>query len=99
MLWSVGWQVAGKYGIVRPWARATWEYDSLDKDRTVTASSNTLNGSYAIPVTKPDNNYALFNVGAAVDWPGVTGFISGSGTAGRGDGNYWAVTVGVRMPI
>ena len=46
MLWSVGWQVAGKYGNVRPWARATWEYDSLDKDRTVTASSNTLGGSY-----------------------------------------------------
>ena len=46
MLWSVGWQVAGKFGSVRPWARATWEYDSLDKDRTVTASSNTLGGSY-----------------------------------------------------
>ena len=99
MLWSVGWQVAGKYGNVRPWARATWEYDSLDKDRTVTASSNTLGGSYSIPAPKPDNNYALFNVGAAVDWPGVTGFISGSGTAGRGDGNYWAITVGVRMPL
>ena len=99
MLWSVGWQVAGKYGNVRPWARATWEYDSLDNDRTVTAWSNTLSGSYTVPVTKPDNNYALFNVGAAIDWPGVTGFISGSGTAARGDGNYWAITVGLRMPL
>jgi len=99
LLWSVGWQVAGTFGSIRPWARATWEYDSLDKNRDITASSVTLGGSYSIPAPKPDNNYALFNVGAAVDWPGVTGFISGSGTAGRGDGNYWAITVGVRMPL
>lgn len=99
MLWSVGWQVAGKYSNLRPWARVTWEYDSQNKDRTVTASQTSLSGSYAIPTIKPDNSYALFNVGAAIDWPGVTGFISGSGTAARSDGNYWAITVGVRMPL
>jgi outer membrane lipase/esterase len=99
LLWSVGWQVAGSFGSIRPWARATWEYDSLDKDRVVTASSVTLGGSYGIPAPKPDNSYALFNVGAAADFGGVTGFVSGSGTAGKGDGNYWAVTVGLRMPL
>jgi outer membrane lipase/esterase len=99
LLWSVGWQVAGSFGSIRPWARATWEYDSLDKDRVVTASSNTLGGSYGIPAPKPDNSYALFNVGAAADFGGVTGFVSGSGTASKGDGNYWAVTVGLRMPL
>ena len=99
MLWSVGWQVAGKFGGVRPFARVTWEYDSLDNDRTVTASSNTLGGWYTVPAPKPDNSYALFNVGAAADFGGVTGYISGSGTAARGDGNYWAVTVGLRMPL
>jgi len=99
LLWGLGWQIAGKFGGVRPWARATWEYDSLDNDRSVTASSNTLGGSYTIPALKPDNSYALFNVGAAADFGGVTGYISGSGTAARGDGNYWAVTVGLRMPL
>jgi outer membrane lipase/esterase len=99
LLWSLGWQVAGTFGGVRPWARATWEYDSLDNDRDVSASSVTLGGSYSIPAPKPDNSYALFNVGAATDFGGVTGFISGSGTAARGDGNYWAVTVGLRMPL
>jgi len=99
LLWSVGWQVAGKIGTIRPWARATWEYDSLNNDRTVTASSNTLGGTYTVPAFKPDNSYALFNVGAATDFGGVTGFLSGSATAGKGDGNYWAVTVGLRMPI
>lgn len=99
LLWSAGWQVAGSFGNIRPWARATWEYESLDKNRDITASSVTLGGSYTLPAPKPDNNYALFNVGAASDFGGVTGFISGSATAGRGDGNYWAVTVGVRMPI
>jgi outer membrane lipase/esterase len=99
LLWSVGWQVAGAYAGIRPFARVTWEYDSLDNDRTVNASSVTLGGNYSIPVAKPDNSYALFNVGAAADFGGVTGFISGSGTAARGDGNYWAVTVGLRMPL
>ncbi len=99
MLWSAGWQVAGKFGGVRPFARVTWEYDSLDNDRTVTAASNTLGGWYTVPAPKPDNSYALFNVGAAADFGGVTGYISGSGTAARGDGNYWAVTVGLRMPL
>jgi len=99
LLWSLGWQVAGTWGGIRPWARATWEYDSLDNDRTVSAQSVTLGGWYSIPVPKPDNNYVLFNVGAATDLGGVTGYISGSGTAAKGDGNYWAVTVGLRMPI
>jgi outer membrane lipase/esterase len=99
MLWSVGWQVAGKFGNLRPFARATFEYDSKDKDRVVTASSNSLNGYYTVPVAKPDNSYALFNVGTSVDWTGVTGYIVGSGTAARGDGNYWAITVGLRMPL
>jgi len=99
LLWSLGYQVTGTWGGVRPWARATWEYDSLDKDRNVTASSNTLGGWYTLPAAKPDNSYALFNVGAATDFGGVTGYISGSGTAARGDGNYWAITVGLRMPL
>ena len=33
------------------------------------------------------------------DFGGVTGFITGSGTAARSDGNYWAITVGLRAPI
>ena len=99
LLWSVGWQVAGNIGSVRPFARATWQYDSLDKDRTVDASSVTLGGSYSIPVAKPDNNYMLFNVGASADFGGVTGYIMGSATAARGDGNYYAITVGIRAPL
>jgi len=99
LLWSLGWQVAGSIGGVRPFARVTWEYDSMDQTPSVTASSVSLGGSYTIPGAKPDNSYALFNLGASADFGGVTGFITGSGTAARGDGNYWAVTVGLRMPI
>jgi len=99
LLWSLGWQVAGSIGNVRPFARVTWEYDSMDRTPSVTASSVSLGGSYTIPGVKPDNSYALFNVGAAADFGSVTGFITGSGTAARGDGNYWAVTVGLRLPI
>jgi outer membrane lipase/esterase len=99
LLWSLGWQVAGTFGGIRPWARATWQYDSLDKDRDVTASSATLGGTYSIAAPKPDNNYALFNLGAATDFGKVSGYLSGSATAGKGDGNYWAITVGLRAPL
>jgi outer membrane lipase/esterase len=99
LLWSVGWQVAGNIGGVRPFARATWQYDSLDKDRTITASSVTLGGSYSIPAPKPDNDYVLFNLGASADFGGVTGYIMGSATAARGDANYYAITVGIRAPL
>jgi uncharacterized protein YhjY with autotransporter beta-barrel domain len=98
-LWSLGWQLQGNIGGVRPYARAAWQYDSLDKDRTVSASSVTLGGWYTIPVAKPDNNYVLFNVGASTEIGGVTGFIAGAATAARGDTNYWALTVGLRVPL
>jgi outer membrane lipase/esterase len=99
LLWSLGWQATGNIGGIRPFARATWEYESLNNDRSVQASSVTLGGWYSIPVAKPDNNYALFNLGASADFGGVTGFVYGSATAGKGDGNYYAITVGVRVPL
>lgn len=99
LLWSLGWQVAGTIGSIRPFARVTWEYDSMDQTPSVTASSATLGGNYTIQGKQPDNSYALFNAGASADFGGVTGFVTGSGTAGRGDGNTWAVTVGLRLPI
>ena len=81
-------------------ARVTWEYDSKDRrPQRRRASSVTLGGSFTLPAPKPDNSYALFNLGASTDFGGVTGYISGSATAAKSDGNYWAVTVGVRMPL
>jgi len=99
LLWSLGWQVTGNIGGIRPFARASWEYESLNNDRSVSASSVTLGGSYSIPAPKPDNNYALFNLGASADFGGITGFLYGSATAGKGDGNYYAITVGIRAPL
>jgi outer membrane lipase/esterase len=99
LLWTLGWQAQGRIGMLRPFARAAWEYESLDKDRSVTASSVTLGGLYSVPVAKPDNSYALFNLGTSADFGGVTGFVYGSATAGRGDGNWYAITVGIRAPL
>ena len=99
LLWSAGWQVAGSLGGVRPYARATWEYDSKDQNRYVNASSVTLGGAYSVPVVKPDSSYALFNLGASTEFGGVTAYVTGTGTAGRSDGNYWAVTIGIRTPL
>ncbi len=99
LLWSLGWQVTGNVGAIRPYARATWEIDSKDQDRSIGASSVTLGGNYSIPVAKPDNSYALFSLGASTEIGKVTGFIAGSATASRADANYWAVTVGLRLPL
>jgi uncharacterized protein YhjY with autotransporter beta-barrel domain len=66
---------------------------------SVSASSVTLGGHYSIPVAKPDNNYAMFNLGTSADFGRITGFVYGTATAARSDSNYWAITVGIRAPL
>ena len=46
---SLGWQVGGKWGQVRPWARVTWEYDAKADQRSVQANSVTLGGQLHRP--------------------------------------------------
>ncbi|MEO8974669.1 MAG: hypothetical protein ABI552_02750, partial [Casimicrobiaceae bacterium] len=58
-----------------------------------------LGGTYSIDTYQPDKDYALFNLGASTDFGKVTGYVSGAATASKGDGNYWAVTVGIRVPL
>jgi outer membrane lipase/esterase len=96
---SLGWQVAGNLSGIRPFARASWEYEGQSDDRTVTASVYGMPGSFDMPTSKPDNNWGLFNLGAATEFGKVTGYITGSATAGKSDGDYWAITVGLRAPL
>jgi outer membrane lipase/esterase len=98
---SLGWQVNGDLGWGRPWARVTWEKDYNNDDRTVRAGLVSMPGSFALPVFKPDSSYALFDFGLSGELGNskVTGFITVNATAGKSDGNYQAVTVGVRMPL
>ena len=99
LLTSLGWQVAGYVANVRPFARITWELESKDDDRTVSASSVTLGGQYSVSVIKPDSNYLKYLVGVSADFGRVTGYVTGSATSGRSDGNGYGVTVGVRVPL
>jgi outer membrane lipase/esterase len=96
---SLGWQLQGTWGSVRPFGRATWEYEAKADDRSVTASSVTLGGSYSVPAYKPDNNWGLFVLGASSDFGGVTGYLMGTATAGKGDGDAYSVTLGIRVPL
>jgi len=96
---SLGWQVGGKWGQVRPWGRVTWEYEAKADQRTVQANSVTLGGQYTVPGYSPDDNWLQYTLGAAMDFGGVTGYISGSGTASKSDGDGYAVTVGLRVPL
>lgn len=96
---TLGWQVAGQIGNVRPFARVGWALESKDDDRFVSASSVTLGGNYSIPVLKPDGNYVQYLAGASADFGRITGYVAGSATSGRSDGNGYGVTLGVRLPL
>ncbi len=96
---SLGWQVAGNLSGWRPFARATWEYNFQNDTRQVSATPVGLNGTYVVPGFQQDDNWWLFDLGVSRDFGKVTGFISGNASAGKGDGDYWAVTVGIRVPL
>ena len=103
---SLGWQVQGQWGMVRPFARVTWEHEFEDGRPVVSASPVGIGGSFSTTLRKPDSNWALFNVGASVDFgqgmtPGsrISGFLMGTATAGKDDGEAFAVTLGVRVPL
>ena len=96
---SLGWQASGQLGAIRPFGRVSWEYEGQSDARSVTASVYGMGGTFSMPTYKPDNNWALFNLGAATEFGKVTGYLTGSATAGKGDGDSWALTVGLRMPL
>ncbi|MBA3775582.1 MAG: autotransporter domain-containing protein [Betaproteobacteria bacterium] len=99
LIGSLGWQASGDINGFRPFARVTWEFETEDDARQVTASPIGLSGSFAVPGYRPDDNYGLFNAGVARDFGGVTGFVYGSGTTSKSDGDYWGVTLGIRVPL
>jgi outer membrane lipase/esterase len=99
LITSLGWQVTGRIGIVRPFARVTWENESKNDQLFVSATPIGLNGTYTVPGVKPDNSWVSYLVGASADFGGVTGFITGAGTSSRSDGNGYGITVGVRIPM
>ena len=96
---SIGWQASGNIQGFRPFARATWEYNFQNDTRQVTAKSNSLNGAYTVPGFVQDDNWWLFDLGVSKEFGGVTGFLSGNVSAGKGDGDYWAITLGIRVPL
>ena len=99
LLSSAGWQVTGNLSGFRPFARATWEYNFDGDTRQVSARANTLNGTYVVPGFQQDDNWWLFDAGVSREFGGVTGFLSGNASAGKGDGDYWGVTIGIRVPL
>jgi outer membrane lipase/esterase len=103
---SVGYQAQGEWGSVRPFARVTWEHEFKDDARSISASPIGLGGTYSIGVGEGNSNWALFNVGASMEFGQATattgrisGWLMGSATAGRDAGDSYAVTVGVRVPL
>ncbi len=96
---SLGWQASGMIANVRPYAKVTWEYEIEDDLRYVQASVYGMGGGFSLPAYQPDSNWFNFNVGAAADFGKVTGYISGTATTGKNDGDNYAITLGVRIPM
>jgi outer membrane autotransporter protein len=91
---------------VRPFGRLTWEYEFKDDLPAVSATPLNLGGTFATSLRKPDDNWALINVGASMDFgtrTTITGpvsvYLMGTATAGKDDGDSWGVTLGVRVPM
>ena len=98
---SLGWQASGTFGSLRPFARVTWEKEYDHGERTVRAGLVSTGGiGFGLPALRPDDSYALFGLGASTDLgQRLVGFASINATAAKNDGNYQAVTVGVRLPL
>jgi outer membrane lipase/esterase len=96
---SIGWQVAGDVSGWRPFGRVTWEYNFKNDERLISATPVGLLGTYTVPVSKQDESYALFDLGVSHDFGSVTGYLTGNASAGKSDGDFWAVTVGIRVPL
>ena len=103
---SAGWQVQGQWGSVRPFGRVTWEHEFKDDARTISTSATGIGGTLQTKLGKPDSNWALFAFGASIDFgqtttPGsrASGYLMGTATAGKDDGESWGVTLGVRVPL
>ena len=63
---SLGWQVNGVIGSVRPFARVTWEKDYNNDDRSVRAGLVSMGGvGFGLPAYRADSDYVLFDVGAS----------------------------------
>jgi outer membrane lipase/esterase len=99
LIGSVGWQATGRIGMFRPFGRVTWEWESRDGERLVSAAPIGFDTTFSVPGVKPDSNWVNYVLGASADFGGVTGFIQGTGTGGKSDGNYYGVTIGVRVPL
>ncbi|HEX4886168.1 MAG TPA: autotransporter domain-containing protein, partial [Casimicrobiaceae bacterium] len=106
LIGSLGWQAQGAFGAIRPFGRVTWEYEFKDDARDVSASPVGLGGTYTMALPKPDDNWALVNVGAAMDigapsasFGRITGYLMATTTAGKSDGDSWGVTAGLRVPF
>ncbi len=98
---SLGWQASGDLGWLKPFGRVTWEKDYNNDDRTVRAGLVSTGGvGFGLPALRADSDYVLFDLGASADLgANLIGFVSFNATAAKSDGNYQAVTIGVRVPL
>ncbi|HEX4523546.1 MAG TPA: autotransporter domain-containing protein [Casimicrobiaceae bacterium] len=98
---SLGWQASGTFGSLRPFGRVTWEKEYDNGERTVRAGLVSTGGiGFGLPALRTDDSYVLFEIGASVDLGSrLIGFASINATASKDDGNYQAVTLGVRLPL
>jgi outer membrane lipase/esterase len=98
---SLGWQASGVFGQLRPFARVSWEKEYDNDERMVRAGLVSTGGvGFGLPALRPDDSYALIGIGASADLGNrLVAFASVNATAGKSDGNYQAVTLGLRMPL
>lgn len=93
---ELSWSAGGRWPM-RPYVRASYETDLLDKTRTLSITPHSAPIAWRTEVYAPAGGYLAYAVGAEVELqPGLGAVAEVGGTAGQGDAESTTVRLGVR---
>jgi outer membrane lipase/esterase len=100
LLGAIGWQAAGTFGMFSPYARVAYEQDFQADARAVHASVVSMDGAgFNGRGITPNERQILIEAGVAAKFAGAELGLSVAGGAGRNNGNYSSVNLGLRVPL
>lgn len=98
---SVGWQLSGDSkmfsGSIHPFARISYEHESDDGPRDVTAGLASLNGTFSLPGYQADSNWWDGQVGLSAQMgSNISGYLSYNGQFGNTTERVDSINLGVK---
>ncbi len=99
---KIGWQLAGDSKLfdsdLHPFARISYEHESEDNVRNVTAGLVGLNGTFSLPGFRPDSSWVDAELGVAADFgSNFTGYAAYNGRFGDSTQRVDSINVGMKF--